>query len=519
MKERLNQLREWLSNFDLRQRSEAFRLSARNASWSTIDYLVLPLLLLLVLPYLVFRLGSDRFGIWTLVNALTGLTGVFQFGLSDATIKYVSSYRAREDWRGVHRVVRSTLSVYGLLGFLTAVAAYAIAPLLAHHVFRIEPALQPMAISAIRVGGIGMAVRFLSSVFSAAVQGCERYDLSARVTIPVKALTMLAVVSLAALGLSVPAILWATVAISAGGAVATALVARRLVPGMVIWPSLDRSALREVFGFGLYSWLQSIASTVFAQADLLLVGALLGTTTVTYYSVCQRLAAQIHALPAAGSSFLFPLSSAAAEQGNLHRMRAVYSRSSNIVTAVAAATGVPMLLFSRSILTHWMGADFAAHTSGLLKVLAFSYALLATSIVPYNLLNGTGHVRINTLIGWVSIAIVVGAALLLVPLFGLTGVAWAKVANLGPLIALMAVVHRKVLQENRWSPVVWQFIPILSLFGIAFLTVTAYGDPHLESWIKLAGITVVTMVLVAGFATAVQKVFPLPDLSSGFESS
>jgi O-antigen/teichoic acid export membrane protein len=152
-------------------------------------------------------------------------------------------------------------------------------------------------------------------------------------------------------------------------------------------------------------------------------------------------------------------------------------------------------------------------------VLAFSYALLATSIVPYNLLNGTGHVRANTLLGWLSVAIVVGATLLLVPLLGLAGVAWAKVASLGPLIAMMAIVHRKVLRENRWGPVVWQFIPILSLFGIAFLTVTTYGDPHLESWIKLAGITLVTMVLVAGFATAVQKVFPLPSLSSGFESS
>ncbi|MBI3668288.1 MAG: oligosaccharide flippase family protein, partial [Acidobacteria bacterium] len=272
----------------------------RNASWSTLDYLVLPMLLLLVLPFLVFKLGAEQFGIWMLVNGLTGLTGVLQLGLGDATIKYVSSYRAREDWRSVQRVVRSTFSIYGLLGFFTAGLLYMAAPFLAHHVFRIEPAHQSLAVSAIRVGGIGMVVRFLSSVFTAAVQGCERYDLSARVTIPVKALTMIGVVSVAALGLGILAILWATVLLSAGGAIVMAVVAKRLIPGMVIWPWLDRSALREVFGFGFYSWLHSISTTVFAQADLLLVGALLGTTAVTYYSVCQRLAMQIHALPAAG---------------------------------------------------------------------------------------------------------------------------------------------------------------------------------------------------------------------------
>jgi O-antigen/teichoic acid export membrane protein len=512
-------LGDLLSSLDLRQRSEAFRQSARNASWSTLDYLILPLLLLVVLPFLVLKLGSDQFGIWMLVNALTGLTGVFQFGLSDATIKYVSSYRARKDWRSVQKVVRSTLSVYGLLGLLTAVLVYVAAPFLGHHMFRIEAAQQPLAISAIRVGGIGMSLRFVNSVFLAAVQGCERYDLSARVTIPMKALSILAVVSVAALGLGILAILWATVLLSVGGAVAMALVARRLISGMIIWPCLDRSAIREVFGFGLYSWLQSISSNLFAQADLFLVGALLGTTPVTYYSVCQRLAAQIHALPAAGSSFLFPLSSAAAERGNLHQMRTVYSRASSIVSAVAAATAVPMMLFSRSILTHWMGVDFAVHASSLLKVLAFSYALLAISIVPYNLLNGTGHVRANTLLGWLSVTLVVAATLLLVPLLGLAGVAWAKVANLGPLIALIAVVHRRVLLESRWFPVVREFIPILSLFGVAFLTVTAFGDPHPETWTRLIGLTAGTIVLVAGFAAAVQRIFHLADLASGYESS
>jgi O-antigen/teichoic acid export membrane protein len=480
-----------------------------------LDYLILPLLLLGVLPFLVFRLGPDQFGLWTLVNAMTGLSGLFQFGLSDATIKYVSSYRAREDWQSVRVVVRSTLSVYGVLGFLTAVLVYLAAPLLAHHVFRIVPAERVLAVSAIRVGGIAMGVRFVNSVFAASVQGCERYDLSARVTIPTKALTMLAVVSAAALGKGVLAILWATVLVSLVGTVAMALVARRLISGMIILPLLDRSALREVFGFGVYSWLQSISSIVFAQVDVFLVGVLLGTTAVTYYSVCQRLAAQIHALPAAASSFLFPLSSAAAEQGNVRRMRSVYSRASNLITAVAVATGVPMLLFSRSILTHWMGADFAAHTSGLLKVLSFSYALVSTSIVPYNLLNGTGHVRINTLLGWSSVVVTILAMLVLVPSLGLAGIAWAKLVTLGPLIATIAIVHRKVLREYHWSPVIRQFIPIVSLFGLASLAILACGDPHPESWAMLAGMTTGTIALVAGVALAAQKMLRLADLASG----
>ena len=87
----MRRLEHILASFDPRNRSEEFRRSLRNASWSILDYLVLPLLLLLVTPFLVFKLGIGRYGVWMLVNALTGTRGVFNLGTGDATIKYVSA--------------------------------------------------------------------------------------------------------------------------------------------------------------------------------------------------------------------------------------------------------------------------------------------------------------------------------------------------------------------------------------------------------------------------------------------
>src|SRR5450759_3880972 len=118
------------------RRSEDFRRSFRNASWNCADYMALPLLLLLATPFLVSHLGTQHFGIWMLVTALTGMMGVLNFGLGDATVKYVSAYRARNDLQGVARVVRSTLTMYSLLGATTSVGIIAIAPLLVRHFFK-----------------------------------------------------------------------------------------------------------------------------------------------------------------------------------------------------------------------------------------------------------------------------------------------------------------------------------------------------------------------------------------------
>lgn len=502
-----------LLRLDPRQRSHLFRRGMRNAVWNTLDYLVLPLLFLLATPFLVSRLGIEQFGIWMLVNALTGTLSVMHFGLGDATVKYVSSHRARGDWQGVVRVIRSTQTVYGSLGIISAAAVFLGAPFFARDFFKVEPSHQALTITAIRIGGLGLAVRFVNNVFAAALQGFERYDLSARVSMVTKTATIGGIVVAVALGFGVETVLWVSVICAAIGAIALGIVAKWLIKDLRFWPMLDHAALREVFGFGFYSWLSAIAGTVFSQADVLLVGALLGTVAVTYYSVCQKLAIQVHAFLAAGSAFLFPMSSVAAEQGDLQQMNRIYAGALSLIAVLSATIGVPLFLFSQSILTHWMGADFAVHASGLLKILVFGYALLATSIVPYNILNGTGRVRANTGLAWLTLVVVICGIFILVPVTGLAGAAWAKVLNAGPLIVAMLYVQRRVLRNSGWLAILQPFLPVLLLFGATQLILSLYGNPHLGNVVGLGALVTATAALAAASGIAVQRMTQVRRIS------
>ena len=113
---------------------------------------------------------------------------------------------------------------------------------------------------------------------------------------------------------------------------------------------MHQVALKEVLRFGLYTWLQGLAGTVFAQADVFLVAGLLGPDALTIYSVCQRLAMQIHSLVAAGSSFLFPFSSAAVERADLQLLRNVCSQVMSVTAIVASSLGITLFIFSQKYL-------------------------------------------------------------------------------------------------------------------------------------------------------------------------
>jgi len=420
-------LKKFLHKIDPRRRSDDFRRSLRNATYSSADYLLLPVLWLISTPIFVSRLGTDQFGIWMLANTLMGLGGIMAFGLTDATTKYVSKYRALGNEAGVVRVVRSTLTMYSLLGAVTAVIVFPVAPFLVNHVFKVETHNTALAVSALQIGGIGIAMRFFDSVFQSTIYGYERYDLAARVTMITNALTIGINVLLVLLGYGLIAVLinilgW----IVASGCYKAWLAKKNLIEGLRLTPVLDRATLKEIFGFGIYSWIQGVGGMLLGQVDRLLVASLLGTTALTYYAVCLQLAQQIHASLARTVSFVFPMSSAIKETGNIDRLRGLYFKGLNFTTVVAMTIGLPLFMCSHGILSVWMGQAFADEASSVLRVLVFAMCILATSIVPYYYLNGTGYVRLNTLFGLVSGAIVAIAGFLLIPWLGVVGAAWGK---------------------------------------------------------------------------------------------
>ena len=478
----INKIKQFFRNLpnklNPRKRSELFQRSLKNASFSSADYLVLPVLWLIATPFFVSRLGTDEYGIWMLVNSFLGFSGLVAFGLGDATIKYVSKYRALEDSKGVVRVVRSTLTMYFILGTLTAIGSYFLAPLLVNHVFNVEPENVSLAITALRIGGIGIAARFLDSVFQSTIYGYERYDLAAKVRMVVNIVTVGVNVLLVASGYSVVEILLATIGILVLSGAAKAIVSKYLlIKELIFLPTINRKALKEIFSFGFYSWLQGIGGILLGQVDRILIVSLLNTSALTYYTVCLQLAQQIHALLSKAVSFLFPLSSAAKETGDLDRMRRIYFKGINFTTTAGVAIGLPIFLFSHNILSLWMRVEFANEAAAVLRVLAFVFTLLAAgSILPYYYMNGTGFVRLNTFLGMISGAIVTIASLLLIPWLGILGAALARVANLPIGVLGRTIVHYKVLSDRRWYTGLTVIIPVLASFAVSIGISKLFGE-------------------------------------------
>ena len=65
----------------------------------------------LLSPYLVHTLGDTKYGVWSVISALTGYMALLDLGISSAIAKYVAKYKALKDYKSLNTVLASGLLI------------------------------------------------------------------------------------------------------------------------------------------------------------------------------------------------------------------------------------------------------------------------------------------------------------------------------------------------------------------------------------------------------------------------
>ena len=97
---------------------------ARNTVWSVAGYGVQFLAPILIMPYIVHRVGAEAYGMWVTLYTLATWLGFYDLGLWGALARDVAERRAKDDREGL-RTLWATWWTYDLaLGILLAVQVH-----------------------------------------------------------------------------------------------------------------------------------------------------------------------------------------------------------------------------------------------------------------------------------------------------------------------------------------------------------------------------------------------------------
>jgi O-antigen/teichoic acid export membrane protein len=146
---------------------------------------------------------------------------------------------------------------------------------------------------------------------------------------------------------------------------------------------------------------------------------------VSYYTAPQEAISRGAVLPGALVTALFPALATLDGSGAHDRVRELCVRAIKSLLLIMTPVLLLIFVFARQLLRLWMGADFAAHSAGVLQIFCVGVLVNCIAYVPFVLLQGLGRPDVTGKLHLLELPIYALALAILLPRMGLTGAALA----------------------------------------------------------------------------------------------
>lgn len=336
-------------------------------------------------PVYLHHIGAQRYGVLAILWMLQGYFGFFDLGLSAATSNRIAqlSEATPEERESVLWTALLLNLGFGLVGALVLFAFMHL--MLAQ--FDIGPGLLAELRPALPWISCLVPLTNLISVCNGAMSGREQFGPANAVQVPVVMLFQLIPLGAALVfGPSLRYLVFATLAASVSSLVITFAMTARVFP-LRLAAGPARRHVGQLFSYGAWISISSLATPVLETADRLLIGSVLGPQAVAYYQVPFSLAVRVRLLPSVIARTLFPRLSALDHHNAAQLSRAAVRG----LTAALTPAVVFGIFLMQPFLSLWVGHDFAGKAASVGETILLGVWINCLGYIPGCHLQATGR--------------------------------------------------------------------------------------------------------------------------------
>src|SRR2546422_3110955 len=165
------------------------RLLARNTVWNLVGNGAPMAVAVFCIPILIRGLGTERFGVLTLVWALIGYASLFDLGLGRALTQLVARKLGAGGEREIPAVAWTSLLLMLFLGFVGAAAIFLISPWLAGRGLNVPTELQRETLQSFRLLGLSIPFVITAAGLRGLLEAHQRFGLISALRIPMGVFT------------------------------------------------------------------------------------------------------------------------------------------------------------------------------------------------------------------------------------------------------------------------------------------------------------------------------------------
>jgi O-antigen/teichoic acid export membrane protein len=347
----------------------------------------------LLTPYIIYKIGLEKFGIWAISASIVGFLGLFNLGTSSTYTKYIAEYRATGDLTSVDQTINTGLVINILLGLCMSLVLFFIIPIIKF--FKFNPGYFGEVYFVVFISIVIFVVVFISEVFNSIIDGVQRIDVTNKINIFMAVFNAIGTIIFLQCGWGLRGLV-----INSGIIVIIAIMVR-IISSFYLLPSLKLSpqfinwqVFRKMIGYGAKIQVSRIANFVNGQIDKILLGHFINVLAVGYYDVGARLVRSCCQILLAMNPAVMPAASELHSINEREKICALYMRASKYLSMVT----IPILFFvlttASVIVTLWVGQGYGLSILTL-RFLMIGFMLNMLTAVGTSMVRGIGKPQLE----------------------------------------------------------------------------------------------------------------------------
>jgi O-antigen/teichoic acid export membrane protein len=437
----------------------------KNSVWTFLELTLYPVLMIIATPVFIKKLGIEEYGLWMLVSTITLGINVLNIGVGDTNIRLISRYRANNNFDLIKKVFNYNFSLSLFLcvsAFLVGFTFYKFNFISVFYKSSDYNAANTILLLACFSSGIKFIEIAVLSVFKA----FERFDINSKLVLVSKNSVMILNLVLVSLGYDLITIFTFSLLVNFFNIIVQLLVLHFYDKKIIEIPSLIffREKLDDL-NYNFWYWLQSVVALLGFLADKLVVAYFTDVKTLGYYSIASLIGTQIHNFFLAFGSFIFPrVSFKLAANKDIDR---IYFISRSIVALLGWTLAGFLILFGDFIFELWLGNETFYNSIYFIKLYLVYEAGMLLIIVPFYFINGTQHIKLNSLFELIIRSTHFLSMLSGYYLAGVNGIVYGLICSTFVNIPFQYFYfHKKILQEPNSFQGILVILPVFFLLGL-----------------------------------------------------
>ena len=447
-------------------------------------------------PFIIHTFGTEGYGTWMLITAMTGYISLLSLGVSMACVRYLAQYVAEGDLRKVNETIGSCAGLYLAIGMVATLIGGALMVLF--WTYKIPSRFEAEAQVAFGLVVVTVAAGFVGLLPEGVM--FAHHDFVRRNLVRMSGVLLRLTLTIGLLTLHASLIVLASIQIACLAfdfGVSWFLIRRRHPAIRISFADFNIGMVRRILAFSVFVLLLNAGARLSFETDALVIGAFQGVDAIPFYSVANSFIVYLMEFVTAIAAVVSPMTTKLSTEGKTDELSEMFLKWTKVALSLTLIAGLFLFVLGPKLIGWWIDASFERPAGQVLQILVVScFVFLPVRGVAVPVLVGLGKPKTPAVAFLGAGVMNLILSLLLVRPYGLVGVAvGTAIPNVLFAAFIMAVACREL--QITLSHCLQYVVPRATLGALPVLVLLLWFKLglHVQSFAGLIAAGVAMVVL------------------------